>query len=63
MMAKMDKLSVGEVGYLIAGIKQVEDPQIGNTLLTEEHRPTAKPFPGFQEVRPMVFAVLNTEAS
>ncbi|MEE9263646.1 MAG: hypothetical protein V3V11_04240 [Vicinamibacteria bacterium] len=58
----MDKLSVGAVGYLIAGIKQVEDTQIGDTL-TEEHRPTAKPFPGFQEVRPMVFAVLNTEAS
>jgi GTP-binding protein LepA len=56
-MAKVDKLSVGEVGYLIAGIKQVGDTQLGDTL-TEERRPTAAPFPGFQEVRPMVFAGL-----
>jgi len=56
-MTKVQKLTVGEVGYMVAGIKQVEDTQIGDTL-TEERRPTAKPFPGFQEVRPMVFAGL-----
>jgi GTP-binding protein LepA len=56
-MARVEELSVGEVGYLIAGIKQIEDTQIGDTL-TEEHRPTAAPLPGFQEIRPMVFAGL-----
>jgi len=56
-MGKVQRLGVGEVGYLVAGIKKVEDTQIGDTL-TEERRPTAKPFPGFQEVRPMVFAGL-----
>jgi GTP-binding protein LepA len=56
-MTKVQRLTVGEVGYMVAGIKKVEDTQIGDTL-TEERRPTAKPFPGFQEVRPMVFAGL-----
>jgi GTP-binding protein LepA len=56
-MQKVDGLSAGEVGYLFAGIKKVEDTQIGDTV-TEEHRPTSSPFPGFQEIRPMVFAGL-----
>ncbi|HLE19527.1 MAG TPA: translation elongation factor 4 [Vicinamibacteria bacterium] len=56
-MTKVERLSVGEVGYLVAGIRQVEDTQVGDTL-TEENRPTATPLPGFQEVRPMVFAGL-----
>jgi GTP-binding protein LepA len=56
-MEKVERLSVGEVGYLIAGIKMVEDTQIGDTI-TEERNPTASPFPGFQEIRPMVFAGL-----
>lgn len=54
---KVESLSAGEVGYLIAGIRQVEDTQIGDTV-TEESRRTDKPFPGFQEIRPMVFAGL-----
>jgi GTP-binding protein LepA len=56
-MRKAESLSAGEVGYLIAGIKQVEDTQIGDTV-TEAARRTEKPFPGFQEIRPMVFAGL-----
>ena len=57
-MSKVQRLTVGEVGYLVAGIKQVEDTQIGDTL-TEERRPTAKPFPGFQEVGPIDCKVLR----
>ncbi|HXD34127.1 MAG TPA: translation elongation factor 4 [Pyrinomonadaceae bacterium] len=53
----IDQLSVGEVGFLTASIKQVADVQIGDTI-TESARPTTEPFPGFQEIKPMVFAGL-----
>ncbi len=50
-------LGVGEVGFLTASIKEVADVQIGDTI-TEAARPTTEPFPGFQEIKPMVFAGL-----
>src|ERR671915_667221 len=53
----IDRLSVGEVGFLTASIKTVADVQIGDTI-TEAARPTKQPFPGFQEIKPMVFAGL-----
>jgi GTP-binding protein LepA len=53
----IDSLSVGEVGFLTASIKTVADVQIGDTI-TEAANPTKEPFPGFQEVKPMVFAGL-----
>ncbi len=53
----IDKLSVGEVGFFTAAIKEVADVQIGDTI-TEAARPTTEPFPGFQEIKPMVFAGL-----
>src|SRR5947208_1543092 len=53
----IDKLSVGEVGFLTASIKEVADVQIGDTI-TESARPTTEPFPGYQEIKPMVFAGL-----
>src|SRR6185369_1633093 len=51
------ELSVGEVGFLTASIKAVADVQIGDTI-TETERPTQQPFPGYQEIKPMVFAGL-----
>jgi GTP-binding protein LepA len=54
---EVDELSVGEVGFVAAGIKRVADCKIGDTI-TEDARPTAQPLPGFQEVKPMVFAGL-----
>ena len=51
------ELGVGEVGFLTASIKTVADVQIGDTI-TEAVRPTIVPFPGFQEIKPMVFAGL-----
>jgi len=51
-----DELSAGEVGFLFANIKTVSDAQIGDTI-TELDRP-AEPLPGFQEIKPMVFAGL-----
>jgi GTP-binding protein LepA len=53
----IDTLGVGEVGFLTASIKTVADVQIGDTI-TEAARPTKEPFPGFQEIKPMVFAGL-----
>jgi GTP-binding protein LepA len=53
----VEQLAVGEVGFLVAGIKRVTDAQIGDTI-TETDRPTAEAFPGFAELKPMVFAGL-----
>ena len=49
------ELSVGEVGYVIAGIKDLHAAKIGDTV-TEAGRQTAETLPGFLDVKPMVFA-------
>ncbi|MFQ5670583.1 MAG: translation elongation factor 4 [Acidobacteriota bacterium] len=54
---KVPELAAGEVGFLIAGIKNLEETRIGDTL-TDLDRPTSDPFPGFKEVKPLVFAGL-----
>ena len=54
---EVDELGVGEVGFLVANIKNVGDTKIGDTI-TETARPTLEPFPGFKELKPMVFAGL-----
>ncbi len=51
------QLSVGEVGFVYAGIKDLIQAQIGDTLTHAAH-PTDAPYPGFKEVKPMVFAGL-----
>ncbi len=53
----MPELGVGEVGFLVANIKKVSDAKIGDTV-TESARPAAEAFPGFKELKPMVFAGL-----
>src|SRR5690606_27677267 len=53
----VDTLGVGEAGFMVANIKNVADARIGDTI-TEVARPTATPFPGFKELKPMVFAGL-----
>jgi GTP-binding protein LepA len=50
-------LGVGEVGFLVANIKNIGDAKIGDTI-TEAGRAAAEPFPGFKELKPMVFAGL-----
>jgi GTP-binding protein LepA len=50
-------LHAGEVGFLIANIKRVSDSRIGDTI-TDDDRPAAEPLPGFEEIKPMVFAGL-----
>ncbi|SHJ92878.1 GTP-binding protein LepA [Malonomonas rubra DSM 5091] len=54
---ELPKLAAGEVGFVIAGIKVVEDAKVGDTI-THQHAPAEKPLPGFQEVKPMVFSGL-----
>ena len=51
------ELGPGEVGFLTASIKTVADVQIGDTI-TDAANPATAPLPGFQEVKPMVFAGL-----
>jgi len=53
----VESLGVGEAGFLTANIKNVADAKIGDTI-TEVGRPTLTPFPGFKELKPMVFAGL-----
>src|SRR6188508_972351 len=53
----VEELGVGEVGFIFAGIKTVSDAKIGDTI-TEAARPALEPFPGFKEMKPMVFAGL-----
>jgi GTP-binding protein LepA len=55
----VERLSAGEVGYMIAGIKTISDVKVGDTV-TDDSRPTDQPLPGFRDVKPMVFCGLFT---
>ena len=52
-----ESLSAGQVGFVIAGIKELKAAQVGDTI-TLASRPADKPLPGFKEVQPQVFAGL-----
>src|ERR1700747_1817022 len=56
---EIEELVAGEVGFLIANIKNVADTKIGDTI-TDDERPALEPLPGFAEIKPMVFAGLYT---
>jgi GTP-binding protein LepA len=49
------QLIAGEVGLLVANVKELADAKVGDTI-TDDARPTEAPFPGFKEVKPMVFS-------
>jgi GTP-binding protein LepA len=51
----VDRLVAGEVGVVVANVKDVHDAKVGDTV-TELDRPTDDPFPGFKVVKPMVFS-------
>ena len=51
----VDSLSAGEVGYVITGLKDVSRLRVGETL-TSRTSPATEPLPGYQDVKPMVFA-------
>ncbi|MFS8514157.1 MAG: translation elongation factor 4, partial [Planifilum fulgidum] len=50
----MDALSAGEVGFVVAGIKNVKDTRVGDTI-TDALRPAEEPLPGYRRVNPMVY--------
>jgi len=52
-----DALSAGEVGFVIAGIKELKSARVGDTI-TLLNKPAAAPLPGFKEIKPQVFAGL-----
>ena len=51
------ELSTGDVGFIVAGIKEIDGAPVGDTI-TLENRPAPKPLPGFRQVKPRVFAGL-----
>ena len=53
----VDELGVGEVGYVVTGLKDPDAVRVGDTLTLAE-RPTAEPLPGYREAKPMVFTGL-----
>jgi len=55
----VDELKAGEAGFLVANIKIVADTKIGDTI-TEDGAPALEALPGFEELKPMVFAGLYT---
>src|SRR5438309_5853623 len=58
-LVEIEELRAGEVGFLFANIKSVADTKIGDTI-TDDERPAFEPLPGFEEIKPMVFAGLYT---
>lgn len=56
---EIGELSAGEVGFFAATIKNVGDTRIGDTV-THDGRPAASALPGFEDIKPMVFAGLYT---
>ncbi len=56
-MVSADDLATGQVGFVHAGIKQIGDCRVGDTM-TDAARPAAGPLPGYKQVKPMVFCGL-----
>jgi GTP-binding protein LepA len=53
----VERLSAGDVGFVIAGIKELKDARVGDTI-TRVNQPALEPLPGFKEIKPQVFAGL-----
>jgi len=52
---KVDRLTAGDVGYVIGSVKDIQDTRVGDTITLTDN-PAEKPIPGFEEVKPMVFS-------
>lgn len=53
-MVKVSELGPGEVGYIAASVKSIEEARVGDTI-TEARRPASSPLPGYRKVKPVVF--------
>ncbi|MFC0333648.1 translation elongation factor 4 [Paenibacillus sepulcri] len=56
-MAIVSELAVGDVGFIVAGIKNVKDTRVGDTV-TDAKKPALEPLPGYRRINPMVFCGL-----
>lgn len=56
-MGIVDELQVGDVGFIVAGIKNVKDTRVGDTV-TDARTPAAEPLPGYRKINPMVYCGL-----
>ncbi|MFM9279812.1 translation elongation factor 4 [Paenibacillus jiagnxiensis] len=56
-MTIVDELNVGDVGFIVAGIKHVGDTRVGDTV-TDAKNPTPEPLPGYRKINPMVYCGL-----
>ncbi|WP_159883782.1 translation elongation factor 4 [Paenibacillus puerhi] len=56
-MGAVDSLEIGDVGFIVAGVKHVGDTQVGDTV-TDAKNPTPAPLPGYRKINPMVFCGL-----
>ncbi|QWU15020.1 GTP-binding protein LepA [Paenibacillus sophorae] len=56
-MSIVSELNVGDVGFIVAGIKHVGDTRVGDTV-TDAKRPTPEPLPGYRKINPMVYCGL-----
>ena len=57
---KVKALEAGEVGYVVASIKEVGEARVGDTV-TDDENPTDEALPGYKKVVPMVFCLLRSE--
>lgn len=56
-MTMVDELAVGDVGFVVAGIKNVKDTRVGDTI-TDAKNPAPEPLPGYRKINPMVYCGL-----
>ncbi|WP_274363231.1 translation elongation factor 4 [Paenibacillus thermotolerans] len=56
-MTAVDELKAGDVGFVVAGIKNVKDTRVGDTI-TDAKNPVKEPLPGYRRINPMVFCGL-----
>ncbi|TKH44000.1 translation elongation factor 4 [Paenibacillus sp. FSL R10-2782] len=56
-MSIVDELNIGDVGFIVAGIKHVGDTRVGDTV-TDAKNPTPEPMPGYRKINPMVYCGL-----
>jgi len=56
-MSAVDELTVGDVGFVVAGIKNVKDTRVGDTI-TDSRNPAAEVLPGYRKINPMVYCGL-----
>lgn len=56
-MTTVDELTIGDVGFVVAGIKNVKDTRVGDTI-TDSKRPATEPLPGYRKINPMVYCGL-----